>query len=200
MCLSTDSAVDLSELDPDPLIQFDAWKAMFSPNEDAACLATASADGAPNARMVLVKGRATDGFVFYTNRNSAKGRELASNPRATLVFHWDPRSVRVSGAVEPVAGAEADAYWEGRPRQSQLGAWASDQSSVIADRSALEQRFADVAARFDDGVFVPRPPFWGGFRVVASSIEFWQHRDDRLHDRIRYRREAGAWVRERLSP
>lgn len=192
--------VDVAELDPDPVIQFCRWKEELSPRDDSVCLATASADGVPNARMVLVKGAAETGFVFYTNRDSAKGRELAVNPQATLVFHWDPRSVRVSGRAEPITDQESDAYWASRPRGSQLGAWASAQSTVIDDRTVLEGRLAAVTARFDGDVTVPRPPHWGGFRVVPAWIEFWQHRDDRLHDRIRYRREGDAWVRERLSP
>lgn len=195
--------MDLGDLDPDPLVQFCRWKDELSPGDDSVCLATASADGVPNARMVLVKGAADTGFAFYTNRDSAKGRELAGNPQATLVFHWDLRSVRVSGSVEPLSDAESDAYWAGRPRGSQLGAWASAQSTVIADRTVLEQRLADVVARFggpDGGGAVPRPPYWGGFRVVPAWIEFWHHRDDRLHDRIRYVREGDGWRRERLSP
>lgn len=192
--------MDVGDLDPDPVVQFLAWKAEHSPREDAVCLATASADGVPNARMVLVKGAAETGFVFHTNRTSAKGVELAENPRATLVFHWDPRSVRVAGTVREIPEGESDAYWASRPRGSQLGAWASEQSAVIADRAALERRLRDVEARFPEGVPVPRPTHWGGYRVVPTWIEFWHHRDDRLHDRIRYRREGGAWVRERLSP
>jgi pyridoxamine 5'-phosphate oxidase len=192
--------VDLADLDPDPLVQFCRWKDELSPRDDSVCLATASADGVPNARMVLVKGAVETGFVFYTNRDSAKGRELAGNPRATLVFHWDPRSVRVSGRVEPVGDTESDAYWSTRPRGSQLGAWASAQSTVIEDRGVLEDRLASVEARFAGGEPIPRPPYWGGFRVVPAWIEFWHHRDDRLHDRIRYRLEDGSWVRERLSP
>lgn len=192
--------MDLADLDPDPVVQFCRWKDELSPRDDSVCLATASSDGMPNARMVLVKGAAETGFVFYTNRESTKGRELAGNPRATLVFHWDPRSVRVSGRVEPVSDAESDAYWSTRPRGSQLGAWASAQSTVIADRSVLEDRLASVQTRFAAGEPIPRPPYWGGFRVVPAWIEFWHHRDDRLHDRIRYRLEDGSWVRERLSP
>ena len=191
--------MDVADLDPDPIAQFCRWKDELSPNDDAVTLATAGADGAPDARVVLVKGARETGFVFFTNRTSTKGRHLAKNPRAALVFHWDPRSVRVVGSVEEVTDDESDAYWSGRPRGSQLGAWASEQSSVIADRGVLEGRLVEVTARFE-GSEVPRPPFWGGYRVVPSSIEFWQHRDDRLHDRIRYRREGGAWVRERLAP
>ena len=193
--------MDVADLDADPVVQFRRWKEAYSPREDAVCLATASADGVPNARMVLVKGAAETGFVFYTNRDSAKGRELAGNPQATLVFHWDPRSVRVSGRVEPITDAESDAYWASRPRGSQLGAWASAQSTVIDDRSVLEDRLAAVTSRFDGDAVVPRPPYWGGFRVVPAWIEFWQHRDDRLHDRIRSRSaDGGSWLRERLSP
>ena len=191
--------MDLADLDPDPVVQFCRWKDELSAHDDAATLATAAADGAPNARVVLGKGAQETGFAFFTNRRSAKGRELATNPRAALVFHWGDRSVRVVGGVEEVTDAESDAYWTGRPRGSQLGAWASEQSSTIADRRVLEQQLAEVTARFE-GLDVPRPPHWGGYRVVPSSIEFWHHRDDRLHDRIRYRQEGGAWARERLSP
>jgi pyridoxamine 5'-phosphate oxidase len=191
--------VDLADLDPDPIVQFCRWKEELSPWDDAATLATASADAEPNARTVLVKGAVDSGFVFHTNRQSAKGRELAANPRAALVFHWDPRAVRVAGAVVVLSDADSDAYWTGRPRGSQLGAWASEQSEVIADRSLLEARLAEVTERFA-GRDVPRPPHWGGYQVVPDRIEFWHHRDDRLHDRIRYRREGSAWVRERLSP
>ena len=192
--------MDLDDLDPDPITEFCRWKDELSPHDDAATLATASPDGAPNARIVLVKGAVETGFVFHTNRLSAKGRELAANPRAALVFRWEPRQIRVVGAVEALDDAESDAYWDGRPRGSQLGAWASEQSTVIADRAALEARLAEVTARFDGADTVPRPPFWGGYRVTPSTVEFWHHRDDRLHDRIRYRREGDGWLRERLSP
>ena len=191
--------MDLGDLDPDPVVQFCRWKDELSPHDDAVTLATAGADGVPDARIVLVKGAQDTGFVFFTNRTSAKGRQLADNPKAALVFHWNPRAVRVAGAVEEVSDAESDAYWSTRPRGSQLGAWASEQSTVIADRAVLERRLAEVTSHYEDGE-VPRPPHWGGYRVVPSTIEFWHHRDDRLHDRIRYRREGAAWVRERLSP
>jgi pyridoxamine 5'-phosphate oxidase len=190
--------VDVADLDPDPVAQFCAWKQEHSPGDDAACLATASAVAVPNARMVLVKGAPDGQFLFYTNRISVKGRELAENPRAALVFHWDPRSVRVAGGVEVAPDEVSDAYWASRPVGSRLGAWASEQSTVIADRGVLERRLAEVTERFGDDV--PRPPHWGGYRLVPETIEFWHHRDDRLHDRIRYRIESGQWVRERLSP
>lgn len=191
--------MDAADLDPDPIVQFCRWKDELSPHDDAATLATASPDGEPNARIVLVRGAVETGFVFHTNRRSAKGRELATNPRAALVFHWDPRAVRVVGAVVEVSDDASDAYWASRPRGSQLGAWASSQSEVIADRAILEASLAEVTERFAD-LNVPRPPHWGGYRVVPERMEFWHHRDDRLHDRIRYRRDGDAWVRERLSP
>ena len=191
--------MDLADLDADPIVQFCRWKEELSPRDDSATLATATPDGEPNARIVLVKGAVETGFVFHTNRRSAKGRELAANPRAALVFHWDPRAVRVAGAVAQLSDAASDAYWDVRPRGSQLGAWASAQSEVIADRARLEAQLEAVTARFAGGD-VPRPPHWGGYQVVPERIEFWHHRDDRLHDRICYRREGDAWVRERLSP
>ncbi len=192
--------MDLADLDPDPIVAFCGWKAEMSPRDDAVCLATSSADGVPNARMVLVKGAADSGFVFFTNRESAKGHELASNPRATLVYYWDPRSVRVHGTVEEVSVAESDEYWDSRPRGSRLGAWASEQSRPIDGRGTLEARLAAVEARYPESTTVPRPPYWGGYRVVPAWIEFWHHRDDRLHDRIRYHHDGDGWHRERLSP
>lgn len=186
------------DVDPDPIRQFRAWHAEAgSPAEVA--LATASADGAPSARMVLLKGVDHRGFSIFTNYGSAKAADLTANPRAALLFHWLPdRQVRVRGPVSLVAAEESDAYWRTRPRGSQLGAWASRQSEVIADRGVLEARLAEVGARFPADV--PRPPFWGGFRVAPETVEFWHHREDRLHDRLRYRRDGGGWVIERLSP
>ena len=186
------------DVDPDPIVQFLAWHADAGRPAEVA-LATATADGAPSARMVLLKGVDDRGFAFYTNYGSAKAADLIANPRAALLFHWLPhRQVRVRGPVSRVANEEADAYWRSRPRGSQLGAWASRQSEVIADRSVLEARLAEAATRFPGDV--PRPPFWGGFRVAPETVEFWHHRDDRLHDRLRYRRDGGGWVVERLSP
>nr|MDQ3575606.1 pyridoxamine 5'-phosphate oxidase [Actinomycetota bacterium] len=147
---------------------------------------------------VLLKGVDHRGFVFYTNYQSAKARDLAANPHAALVFFWPPnRQVRVSGTVAMVGREESERYWRTRPRASQLGAWASPQSEVIESRAVLEERLAVVSARFDGDV--PCPPFWGGYRLAPDVVEFWHHRDDRLHDRLRYRREA-TWVLDRLSP
>lgn len=189
----------LSEHDvgDDPVEAFLRWYA--EAGTDAVALATASADGAPSARMVLLKGVDDRGFAFFTNAASAKARDLAANPRAALVFHWPPeRQVRVTGRVAAVGDDESDAYWRTRPRGSQLGAWASRQSEVIAGRGVLEERLDEVARRFPADV--PRPPFWGGYRLVPDAVELWQHREDRLHDRLRWRREGAGWVRERLSP
>jgi pyridoxamine 5'-phosphate oxidase len=187
------------ELGPDPIAQFDAWYS--EAGTDVVCLATASEDGSPSARMVLLKGHGERGFDFYTNFDSAKGRDLNENPRAALVFHWLPhRQVRVAGPVSRIADEEAEAYWRNRPRASQLSAWASRQSEVIDSRATLEQRVSELDAQFPDDV--PQPPFWGGYRLEPETIEFWHHRDDRLHDRLRYRRQgrASTWIRERLAP
>ena len=183
---------------PDPIDQFLAWYG--EADSEAVALATASAEGVPSVRMVLLRGADRTGFVFYTNLDSAKGRDLVANPRAALCFFWPPdRQVRVSGAVQPVGPAESERYWRNRPRASQLSAWASRQSQVVESREALEQRVAHLAARFGDDD-VPLPPFWGGYRLEPETVEFWHHRDDRLHDRLRYRREEESWLIERLSP
>jgi pyridoxamine 5'-phosphate oxidase len=168
---------------------------------NAAVLATAAADGTPSARTVLLKGFDARGLVFFTNRDSRKGVELAANPQASLVLPWHElqRQVIVVGDVEQVDDAESDAYFAARPREAQLGAWASAQSSVLPSREALDARLADATARFE-GVKVPRPPYWGGYRVVPRTVEFWQGRGGRLHDRLRFRRTADGWVVERLSP
>ena len=186
------------DVTPDPVDQFLTWYGQA--DSEAVALATASADGVPSARMVLLRGADRSGFVFYTNFDSAKARDLAVNPRAALCFFWPPdRQVRVSGPVHTVGEEESQRYWRNRPRASQLSAWASRQSQVVESREALEQRVAELAERFGDAE-VPLPPFWGGYRLVPETVEFWHHRDDRLHDRLRYRREGGAWVIERLAP
>jgi pyridoxamine 5'-phosphate oxidase len=198
----------LSEHDAslDAIEQFSRWfddavtAGLVEPN--AMVLATATLDGVPSARTVLLKGYSADGFAFFTNTDSQKGRELAANPRAALVFPWHAleRQVRVSGPVVPVPREEAADYFGSRPHGSQLGAWASAQSSLIGSRAQLEERLAEVTARFPEGSPVPLPHFWGGYRVVPETLEFWAGRDDRLHDRLRYRREGAGWVVERLSP
>ena len=199
------ASLDERDVAPDPVAMFSRWFAeaqaadVAEPN--AMTLATASADGAPSARMVLLKGVDDGGFVFFTDYRSRKAAELAANPRAALVFHWVEleRQVRIAGSVARVAREETEAYFRTRPLGSRLGAWASEQSSVIAGRAVLDTRLRDVEARFA-GEDVPAPPHWGGYRLAPGSVEFWQGRASRLHDRIRYVRRAGAWAIERLSP
>ena len=188
-----------------PLAQFREW---FDAARDAGVafpetmtLATASADGAPSARMVLLKGADEDGFVFFTGYESRKGEELAANPRAALVFYWQPlgRQVRVEGPVERVPEAESAEYWSTRPRGSQLAAWSSRQSRPLGSREELEQRYAELE-REHHGRDGPLPPHWGGFRLRPEAIEFWEHRDNRLHDRVRFTRAREGWEAERLWP
>ncbi len=189
-----------------PIDQFVTWFRAATeaniPLAEAMTLATATKNGAPSARILLLKGVDRDGFVFFTNYESRKARELADNPQGALVFYWRElgRQVRVEGTVRRTRPGESQAYFATRPRASRLGAWASRQSDVIPSRRALEERVEALAAEYADGD-VPLPPFWGGYRLSPDSVEFWQHRDDRLHDRIRYRRDAsGGWGLERLSP
>jgi pyridoxamine 5'-phosphate oxidase len=195
--------VNEHELAADPIVQLEAWLAearAVCPQAEAMTLATADGESRPSARQVLLRGLDPRGLVFFTNRTSRKARELAANPNAALVFHWWElgRQVRIEGGVEVVSDEESDSYWRTRPRPSQIAAWASPQSQPIADRNALDRLYAAEGARFEGDV--PRPPFWGGYRVVPEAMELWQHRDDRLHDRVRYRRAAGGWLKERLAP
>lgn len=199
------NGLDAADVSPDPLAQFRHWfdAALGAnvPEPNAMHLSTVSADGRPDGRIVLLKDVSDDGFVFYTNYTSRKGRELIDNPFAALTFFYAEleRQIRVEGLVEQVSTSESDAYFNSRPRGSQIGAWVSQQSSVIENRDVLEEYQGKVEARFADQP-VPRPPHWGGFRVVPDTIEFWQGRPSRLHDRIRYRKEKHDWVIERLSP
>ncbi len=166
-----------------------------------ALLATADATGRPSARVVLVRDADRRGFVFFTNYNSRKGLELTENPHAALCFYWSSldEQIRIEGAIERVTDAESDAYFSGRPRGSQLGAWASDQSDVLPSRETLEEKYREIERRFD-GQTVPRPLFWGGFRLTPVRLEFWYGRPDRLHDRVVYIRDGSAWRIERLYP
>jgi len=200
------SRFDEHTVDPDPIVQFRRWlddaQRAGALQPDAMIVATTTPAGEPSARAVLLRGFDERGFCFYTNYGSRKGLDLEANPRAAVVFHWPEisRQVRAAGAVARVSTAESRAYWVSRPPESRISAWASEQSEPIESREELERRAAEVAARFDDGD-VPLPPFWGGYRVLPDEVEFWQHRDDRLHDRLRYtRRVGGSWVIERLQP
>ena len=188
----------------DPFAQFAAWydEALLEvPLADAVTLATADADGAPDARMVLLKGHGPDGFRFFTNRGSAKARQLAADRRAALVVYWREldRQVRIRGGVEPLSDPDSDAYFATRPRDSQLGAWASPQSRPLESREELERRFAELDAEYAEAA-VPRPPFWGGYLLAPATVEFWQGRIGRLHDRFLYSREGGGWSIVRLAP
>jgi pyridoxamine 5'-phosphate oxidase len=196
--------LDRSDLDPDPLRQFAAWFRTAGgvvPAPEAMALATATPGGAPSVRMVLLKGFDENGFVFYTGYESRKGADLAANPRAALLFYWDAlgRQVRIEGSIARVTAPETEAYFHSRPRGAQLAALASRQSQVLADREELEARYAELDAELGEAE-VPVPPAWGGFRVTPEVFEFWQHRENRLHDRFRYRRDGSAWTIERLFP
>jgi pyridoxamine 5'-phosphate oxidase len=201
------SLAGLSEKDVarDPYRQFEKWfqeaEAAKIHEPNAAVLATASKEGLPSARMVLLKGVDGRGFVFYTNYHSRKGRELEANPRAAYLFPWVAleRQVIIEGTVVKVAKEESEAYFHSRPRASQLAAWASAQSSIISGRDAIEDAMKGAERKFS-GIEAPLPPNWGGFRIIPDAVEFWQGRRSRLHDRLRYRREEGGWIVERLAP
>ena len=189
----------------DPLALFDEWLAeagASEPNDpEAMTLATATRDGRPSARIVLLKGHGPDGFVFYTNQQSRKADELAANPNAALLFHWKSlrRQVRIEGSVSPVSDAEGDAYFASRARDSQLGAWASDQSRLLDNRATFEQRFEDMKRRYE-GSEVPRPPHWGGYRLNPEAMEFWTDRPHRLHERRLFTRTPDGWTEGLLYP
>ena len=200
--------LDVADVDPDPVVQVRRWTEMWveiAPKEpSAAVLATAGPDGQPGARNVLVRALDEQGCVFFTNYESRKGQHLAANGKAALLFSWVPvnRQIELVGAVAPIDRAETETYFASWPRGSQIAAWASDQSTVLPDRAALEERFRVAEERFGDGP-VPCPPHWGGYRLVPVTIELWQGRPNRLHDRLRYTRDAAAptgWRLERLSP
>jgi pyridoxamine 5'-phosphate oxidase len=199
------SALSKDSIDANPIRQFQSWYddvlAAGIPDADAMTLATATKDARPSARVVLLKGFDDNGFVFYTNYLSRKAHELNENPQACLLFYWSGlwRQVRLEGAVEKISEEESERYFQSRPLGSKLGAWASNQSEVIDNRETLEERFVELQKGFGENV--PRPTHWGGYRLKPNAIEFWQGRDNRLHDRLRYRlQENGAWVIERLGP
>ncbi|HEX6570027.1 MAG TPA: pyridoxamine 5'-phosphate oxidase [Acidimicrobiales bacterium] len=204
----TYAGLDESDLAPDPVEQFRQWFATWHEvavgDPNAMVVTTATTDGRPSVRTVLLRALDADGFVFFSNRDSRKGRELAANPHAALLFPWHPlgRQVIVEGAASPLDAAASDAYWATRPRGSQIAALASPQSQVVADRAALEHRWAQLEAELA-GRSVPRPPHWGGIRVAHERVEFWQGRERRLHDRLAYRRDPAVpagWRIERLAP
>jgi len=200
-------SLDEATIARDPIAQFAAWYdaavAAGVPEPEAMTLSTATPDGRPSARIVLLRGFDARGFCFFTNYTSRKGRELEANPRAALTFHWATleRQVRIEGRVERTSDAESDAYFKSRPSTSRIGAWSSPQSAVIPDRGSLEELVARFRALHPDDTAIPRPAHWGGYRLVPERIEFWQGRPSRLHDRLCFRRESDVtWTLERLAP
>ena len=206
MSVDIEQALDEKEVDSSPFKQFEIWfkqaEAVVPILPNAMTLATATKEGTPSARVVLLKDFDESGFVFYTNYDSAKGKELDENPVAALCFYWSElgRQIRISGTVTKTSREESEAYFHTRPIDSQLGAWASDQSEVIAGRGVLEAKMEEMSTKYEDRI-IPLPPYWGGYRVAPVVIEFWQNRSSRLHDRIRYRLvDRTRWVVERLAP
>jgi pyridoxamine 5'-phosphate oxidase len=204
--MADEQGLSEGDVDPDPLVEFRSWYRLAEesgvPQPDAMTLATTTPDGIPSARMVLLKGVDDGGFVFFTNYESRKARELSENPRAALILYWSAirRQVRITGRAERLSQPESEAYFRSRPRGSRLAAWASRQSEVIADRSVLEDEYRRLENEYADAD-VPLPPFWGGYRVTPDVVEFWKGRENRLHDRLRYTRQRdGSWAVERLAP
>jgi pyridoxamine 5'-phosphate oxidase len=201
----TSAGLDKADVDPDPIVQFHEWfenaveADLHEPN--AMILATATTDGKPSARTVLLKGYDVRGFVFYTNYEGRKAKEIEANPTCALLFYWGEleRQVRIEGRATRLSGEESDAYFASRPPGSRLGAWASEQSHPVEDRSILEERVRALEAEYE-GREIPRPPFWGGYRIEPDTIEFWQGRENRLHDRIVYYRSVTGWKIVRLQP
>ena len=197
--------LDIKDLNADPVVQFEYWfdEAMGAavPEPHAFMIATVDGEGKPSARIVLLRNADQNGFVFFTNYNSRKGHNVEINPNVSATFFWQElqRQVRVEGTIEKISAAESDDYFASRPRESQIGAWASNQSEELASREALEQRIADLTQQYE-GQTVPRPPHWGGYRIKPNRVEFWQGRPSRLHDRFLYNLQNGSWTIKRLNP